>query len=128
MSGEQAEFLYERFLVLSGPPLWQYLDECDISTVPAGIAQQLMDAVDLLDEEHLVAAITILESCARDEFLPRVPAYLAHQSRSVRLAASRYLVHLPAIPEFVFDDVKRFAPSCPEDGMGLLAELAQRVM
>lgn len=127
MASTAEQFSHERFMSLSGTALWDYMPQFYDTTIPSELTGRIIRELDSLDNEHLVAVIEFVATCAWDDFAAVVPRYLAHESQSVRLAASRFLRRLPRATQEVLEAAKCFAASCPEDVTDELAVLASRI-
>ena len=115
-----AGFDYERFVELSGSSLVDYMeplvDDPGVPIPPGALDRLLSDLPSFNDEYHLVYALTLGAYRSPETFAQHLPPYLANEHQSVRLAASRMLIHLPDafIGSDLVEAVRHFLLSCPE--------------
>lgn len=113
-------FSAETFLASSRP--WDYMVSSSLSdptgTLPPQELAKLHDALDDLDEEHLVYTLLLAEGHDPELFAVDAAKFLADPSMSVRIKAYRVLRAVPAerITDKLREAVNRGLSGCPERG------------
>lgn len=103
---------YDKFISLQGLELCHYVESLladPETTISEDALRQMLTELPQYDEYHLVYALEFGARHLPSQFIPQVPAYLAHDSGAVLCAACNILNRLPkrdVTPELV-DSVRR---------------------
>jgi len=131
---QSEQFDYERFKELSDPELMAYMEPDFIDptiSFPLATIRRMLADLDRLGELQLIYTLELGATHAPEDFCNEIPRFIAHNSQSVRLAASRALRHLPdkLITKNILVSAQRYAELTPEDEariwtleLGLLAD------